>query len=168
MPERFRSLAATLLASRAPYVDEPAIEIVDEAVHVLHDPVESQYDDERAIEEFELVRQVRLFRACVIEGVEAAVETIVQDIATDVLGRELQLAPVDIEHITEKALQRYLVDEPVRVRVHPDEAASISCGVPVAADERLRAGDVLIELRCGSVDATLGVRLAGVLRKALS
>lgn len=167
-PERFRSLAATLLASRAVCIDEPPIEIADEAVRVLADPVESPYDDERATEEFEIVRELRLFRARVVEGVEAVVETIVQDIATGVLGRELQLAPVDIAHVIEKALQRYFSDEPVRVRVHPDEAASISCAVPVAADERLRAGDAVIELRCGSVDATLGVRLASVLRAALS
>lgn len=162
-PDGFRSLASTLLRSREPAADE--LVITSEAEE---DEVREVFEESRELEEAErgLLRDVRLFHASVIEGVEAAIETITGDIAADVLGRELHLAPADIEAIVDRALQRYLSDEPLRVRAHPGEAAGLSCGVPVVGDERLRYGDAVIELRCGSVDATLGVRFASVLRAA--
>jgi flagellar biosynthesis/type III secretory pathway protein FliH len=103
-----------------------------------------------------------LFHARVIEGVEAAVETLLTDVAADVLGRELLLAPADLKTIVNCMIQRYLSDEPLRVRVHPSDAG-FSCALPVVPDERLRSGDAVMELRCGTVDAALGVRLATVM-----
>ncbi len=109
------------------------------------------------------LRDVRTFRARVTEGVASAVETVLADVAVDVLARELQLAPASIDVIVERALQRYFSEAPMRVRVHPAQADALTCSVPVVADERLREGDAVIELRCGCVDAGLGARLAGVL-----
>ena len=165
-PEQFRSLAARVLAVRKPSPEEPSLDIVREepaTCEVLDDDVL----DEVTGDELELAREVRIFRARVIEAVECAVETLVSDIAADVLGRELLLQPVDIEAIVDRALQRFAADEPLRVRVHPDEAARVDCGLPVIPDERLRLGDVTIELRNGRVDATFGMRLASILRPAL-
>jgi flagellar biosynthesis/type III secretory pathway protein FliH len=121
---------------------------------------DAAYEDARA----NMLRELRLFHARIIEGVDAAVETLAHDIASEVLGRELHLAHANIAAIVDRALRRYFADEPLRVRVHPDEAPMLSCALPVVADERLRSGDAVIELRCGSVDATLGVRLAAVMR----
>lgn len=163
VPEGFRSLAATLLASFTAVSDEPSIDIVQEE-QTAHQLLQGECEEERARAEFELLRELRLFRARIIEGVEAAVETLVADIAAQVLGRELQLKPAEIETIINRTLQRYLADEPLRVRVHPSETASASCGVPVVGDERLRTGDAVIELRSGYVQATLGVRLASLLQ----
>jgi flagellar biosynthesis/type III secretory pathway protein FliH len=42
----------------------------------------------------------------------------------------------------------------------------VQCGVPVVADDSLAQGDVIVELRDGFLDATLGVRLEAVLRVA--
>lgn len=163
-PERFRSLASTLLAARTPAPDEPAFEIVEELLEPRNDSVDEPQDGG---DELELARDVRLFHARVIEAVEAAVETLVADIAADVLGRELRLDPVDIEQIVDRALQRFAAEEPLRVRVHSDDAGRLNCGIPVVADMRLRPGDAVIELRNGSADASLGVRLAALVRKAL-
>jgi flagellar biosynthesis/type III secretory pathway protein FliH len=110
----------------------------------------------------DLLRDIRLFHAAVMEGVEDAIEIILADIASDVLGRELQLAPVDLAMIVHRMVQRYLADEPVCFRVHPSEAAALACDVPVVCDERLRTGDCVLELRSGHVDASLGIRLAAV------
>lgn len=154
-PDAFRSLAEVL---RAPAAD----------VHVFEEPVPESCEfagDRCAEEEAELGRELRLFRARVSEGVDAAVEALVQDIAADVLGRELLLAPANVTAIVERSLQRYFAEEPLRVRVHPSEAASLSCSIPAIGDERLRPGDAIVELKCGSVDATLGVRLAQILRR---
>ena len=162
-PDGFRSLASTLLRSREPALNDPAMTSEPE-----EDDVREVLEESGELEDAEsgLLRDVRLFHASVIEGVEAAIETITGDIAAEILGRELHLAPADIEAIVDRALQRYLADEPLRVRVHPGEAVGLSCGVPVVGDERLRYGDAVIELRCGSVDATLGVRFASMLRAA--
>jgi flagellar biosynthesis/type III secretory pathway protein FliH len=50
----------------------------------------------------------------------------------------------------------------VRVRVAPCDDAAIG-GVPVVADAELSAGDAVVELAGGALDARLGVRLALVL-----
>lgn len=163
-PEQFRSLAATLIAARAPAADEPAFEIVHEVVVADHRdevPDESPNDDE-----LELAREVRLFHARIIEAAEAAVDALVSGIAADVLGRELVLAPAEIEAIVDRALQRLSADEPLRVRVHADDVPRLQCGVPVVADSRLRRGDAMIELRTGTADVSLGVRLSALVRAA--
>lgn len=175
-PERFRSLAATLIAARAPAPDEPAFEIVEELERASRSSAAlRQAQDEQAYAQddgewgddlLELAREVRLFQARVIEAVEAAVETLVGDIAADVLGRELLLAPADIDAIVDAALERFVSEEPLRVRVHPEDVPRLACGVPVVADAGLRPGDAVIELRRGSVDASLGVRLATLLQAA--
>jgi flagellar assembly protein FliH len=114
-----------------------------------------------------MVRDVRLFHARIIEAVEAAVETLVTDIAADVLARELLLAPAEIEAIVDRALSRFAAEEPLRVRMHAEDVTRLHCGIPVLADEALRPGDAVIELRNGSVDASLGVRLASLLQARL-
>lgn len=160
MPENFRSLASTLLDVHTPVSQEPAPDAV-----VEHDQGLDCRDE--LSDEMELARDVRLFRARVIEAVEAAVETLVTDIAADVLGRELQLEPADIEAIVDRALQRFAAEEPLRVRVHAEDVDRVNCGLPVVPDARLHRGDALIELRNGSIDASFGVRLSSLLNAAL-
>lgn len=157
-PEGFRSLAEMLAA----YEDRQEIAAPEEEAAA----VETIECDERAEAEAAILRDLRLFHARIAEGVEAAVHTLLADIAADVLARELQIAPAAIASIVEGALQRYAQEHPLRVRLSPGEAARIACSVPVVADERLREGDAVIELRDGSVHATLGVRLGCVLERA--
>jgi flagellar biosynthesis/type III secretory pathway protein FliH len=115
-------------------------------------------------DQVEAMREVRLFGARVAEALDSAVEQMLCDVASDVLGRELVLTPADVERIVDRALRRYAAEEPLRVRVHPDDAAKLQCGVPVLADAQLRRGDAIVELRDGFIDASLGVRLDAVLR----
>lgn len=145
----------------------------DDESRAQDDESRAQFDHTRhgelvepCTEQHELVRDVRLFHARVIEAVDAAVERIVADIAADVLARELLLAPADIDAIVDRALRRFAAEEPLRVRVHPDDAARLHCGVPVIGDPSLRCADAILELREGSVDASLGVRLAALVRAA--
>lgn len=112
------------------------------------------------------VRDLRLFNAHVCESVEAAVEVLLNDIAATVLARELQIAPADIGAIVMQVLHRYAHEQPLRVRVSPSDAPRVTSGIPVVADETLREGDAILELRDGSVDASLGVRLESVLQAA--
>ncbi len=135
----------------------PAFEAIEEPL-TQAEPVES------VAHEIDVLREMRLFRARIIEATEAAVETLVADIAADVLARELRLAPADVETIVDRALQRFFEDEPLRVRVHADDALNVECGVPLVTDAKLQRGDAVIELRTGTIDARLGVRLATLLQ----
>lgn len=111
----------------------------------------------------EIVREMRLFRARLNELLEESLQSLCADIAAGVLARELQIAPADVAAIAERLATRFLDEQPVRVRVHPDEVDLVNCGLPVTGDGRLHRGDAVLELRGGVVDASLGVRLQGVL-----
>jgi flagellar assembly protein FliH len=155
MRDGFTSLAAMLLP--------PSNAIAESAEFAgAVDAVED--DSERLCEEGDLVRSVCLFHARIREALEDAVDRLLLDVASEVLARELQLAPVAIERIVDAALQRYVSEAPVRVRVHPNDVQALNCGVPVVGDDSLAHGDAVVELRDGLLDATLGVRLDAVLR----
>ena len=152
-PERFRSLAS-LLAPAADLCEPPAAAAVAEAQP--GGEVREAIDD--------AVRDVRIFRAQLRETVDRAVETIVCDIAAEVLARELLLEPADIQAIVHSAMQRYASAEPVALRVSPSDARSVDCELPVVEDASLRSGDAVLQLRDGTIDVSLGVRLDAVLR----
>jgi flagellar biosynthesis/type III secretory pathway protein FliH len=157
-PDGFTSLAATLLAPSDAFADTPVIDADAQSNEEQH--------LERRCDEAELIRDVRLFHARISEALEGAVERLLYDVAAEVVARDLQLAPVDVERIVDRTLQRYFSEDPLRVRVHSEDAALVQCGVPVVADDSLAQGDVIVELRDGFLDATLGVRLEAVLRAA--
>jgi hypothetical protein len=150
----------------------------------LHDAAHDDFDKQNLVEETELeapaaasdcivedndvtaeaVSAARRFRAAVADAVDAAVRDVLYDVACDVLGRELQLAPADLPAIIGAALGRCASETVLRVRVHSrDMATAARCGIDVVSDDGLRTGDVVIELRHGSIDARLGVRVAEVL-----
>lgn len=109
--------------------------------------------------------EARRFRAALADALALSLERLVRDVACDVLARELVLAPPDVAAIAARALERYLEDGPLQLRVHPDDrGACAALDLPVVTDERLRAGDVVLDVRCGSIDASLGARLETILR----
>ncbi len=115
--------------------------------------------------EIAAARDVRLFHARVEEAIESAVATLRCDIAAEVIGRELQLAPASIAEIVRRALWRFHAESPVRVRVHPEDISALAeDGIQTVADSGLRRGDAVLELGAGTIDVTLGVRLDAVLR----
>ncbi len=114
----------------------------------------------------EALHEVRRFRAALTDALEAACEEVLRDVAIDVLARELLLAPAAIARIAEASLDRFWEEEPIALLAHPDEAAHLGAlALPVRGDASLRRGDVMIALRFGSIDLTLGARLAHVLGK---
>jgi flagellar assembly protein FliH len=151
-PENFRSLAA-MLCDAGPSPEEEVTAV----------PAAETADPQAVVD---ACREARLFAARVREAVGEAVAVVLEDIAADVLARELQMAPVDLSAVVERAIDRCLCEEPIRVRIHPEETRAIRCGIPVIADETLRRGDAMLELRSGTMDCTLGVRLSAVLQSA--
>jgi hypothetical protein len=105
------------------------------------------------------LRDARLFRARLADAFDEAAARLLRELAADVLARELRLAPCDVAHV----VRRIAACAPaVRVRVAPGDAAGIS-GIDVVADADLCAGDAIVELAGGALDARLGVRLAAVI-----
>ena len=149
-PDGFRSLAELL---REPREAQPAAEIEP------REETETPADDHIAA-----AREVRLFMARVAEAIDFSVEMLRNDIAAEILGHELQLAPADIRAIVARAIQRYALESPVRVRVHPRDLAALDGEFSTIADGQLRPGDAVLEVRGGSIDVSLGVRLDSVLR----
>lgn len=161
MPEGFVPLEAAL--RRTPG---------DEMAAHQHEPREAPTDESVAVDipieggacAADALAGVRRFHAALADAVDASVDDLLRDIACDVLGRELMLAPADVACIAAAALRRYAEDSPVRLRAHPDETAALAgLNLPVVADCELRRGDVAVDLRAGSIDARLGTRLESVL-----
>lgn len=148
-PDGFRSLAELLREPRDP-----------QPVAQAGAPEEDGARDGDRI----AAREVRLFMARVAEAIESATEMLRNDIAAEIVGRELQLAPADLSAIVERTVRRYSLEAPVRVRVHPGDLSALDGALPAVADAQLRRGDAVLELRDGTIDASLGVRLDSVLR----
>jgi len=135
---------------------EPPEEI---RVAPLEEPV-VECDPDPVIDE--VIREARRFRAALADTVALCARDVMTEIASDVLARELYLQECDLSRIVASALERYGV-APLRVRVHPSDAAALEDAWNVVRDEGLRRGDAIIETSAGSIDARLGVRLARVL-----
>jgi hypothetical protein len=137
-------------------LDAPAAELI------LAEPLAPNAHDLDGDENSDIdgaVRDARLFRARLADALDDAVARLVRDLAADVLARELRLAPCELAALVRRVLDRAPV---VRVRVAPADVARVR-GVPVLADPALTAGDAIVELASGALDARLGVRLAAVL-----
>ena len=160
MPE-FVTLAAWL-RPETPAIDVPAQ--ADEPVaQAPPAPLPSHEDADEAM--FEVGSRARRFRAMLDDVLERTLAELLRDIAAEVIGRELHCAPADVQRIVQRALERAADEHPVAVRVHPSQLERLQLDLPLIADERLRRDDVRIELRSGTIDASLGVRLEHLLAR---
>ncbi|HEY1430005.1 MAG TPA: FliH/SctL family protein [Candidatus Tumulicola sp.] len=158
MHDEFVPLYVALAPATGGPLDESSVERDGPGTPATASPATPPSDFDDALS------SARRFRAAVADALALSLERLVRDIACDVLARELALAPADVASIAARVLDRYFGERPVCVRVHPDDArACESIGVPVVVDGRLRAGDVVLDVRCGSIDASLGARLDSIL-----
>ena len=112
----------------------------------------------------EAIAGVKRFRAALADAVDMVIGDLLRDIASDVVCRELLISPVDVRAVVARAKERYAFDEPVAIHVHPDDCAVlVNSGTKIVSDGRMRRGDVVLTVRCGTIDATLGARLDTVL-----
>jgi hypothetical protein len=130
----------------------------------LEESCEAPASMEAPTPQSEALAEVRIFRAGLADALDAVRATLLRDLAVTVLARELQISPVQIDSIAAQALERVWEDEPIRVLANAlDLPALGALPVPANADARLRRGDVLVEVRHGTIDVSLGARLADVL-----
>jgi len=150
MSEAFVPLAVFLRAA----VAEPAREA----------PPERGELSSLAPEQEEALCAARRFRAGLADALDVALPHLLRAIARDVLGRELRLRAADVGAVACGALQRLEGKEPIAVRAHPedlDELAALE--LKRIPDISLNRGDVVIELRSGTIDLRLDARLDAAL-----
>ena len=119
-------------------------------------------------------RDVRLFRARVAEALDELIDVLLVEISASVVARELHFEPCDLRAVVRDAMQRLTCDA-ATVILHPLDAdvlrrhdAPLAHGVQVECDTTLRRGDAILRIRGAEIDARLGVRLDGALRRVLA
>ncbi len=143
MAESFVSLAARLRASGTVQEAPP------QPARVEAEPV-----CERVVEELALLRLAAL------EAFDRARARLLESLARDVLARELMLAPADLDALAARALRAFAESEPLALVVAPADAERVSSPLPVRVDPALVAGDLLVAVRDGEIDARFALRLA--------
>jgi len=136
MSAQFRSLAEILRESRAA---SPLISpLIAEPLPEVQAPQEIAEDEEP---------EDRLLGVQTLERFEAALRRLLEEIACEVIGRELLLAPVDVARIVHRLKERYGFEYGAASSSH---------------------GDINIEW-CGTeIDASLGRRLRGAIERAMA
>lgn len=157
MPAKFIALADVL---RPPPV-EPVAVFESRAEPILPDaPRES--DDASYVQ---AVSDARRFRAALADALAHAAASLVRELASDVLARELNFAPCDMDALVARLLSDHCSASPLRVRISPHDRLSTN-EFPVIIDDSLQPGDAILECANGAIDARLGVRLADVIDRA--
>jgi flagellar biosynthesis/type III secretory pathway protein FliH len=157
MHDTFVPLAEYLRAPVAAPAEPPALETDAPSVEVMP-------GEEDALVE-EALAEIRRFRAALADALDLRVERLLGDIAASVLARELRIAPADLRAVVTRELA-LAGEPPLKIRAHPDDCESLEAWGAVVADSAMRPGDVTIELRGGTIAATLGVRLERALAAA--
>ena len=91
-------------------------------------------------------------------------ERLLAEIAENVLARELTMARADVAAVVAKARERFSSERVLSVRVHPrDRNALGGLEIESVLDETLVPGDIIVELRSGTIDLRLRARLESAL-----
>ena len=101
--------------------------------------------------------------AAAAEAFEAEAETLLADLAAEVLGRELRIAPAELRALLARAVEAYASPERMRLRVAPDDLALLADVANVEPDPLLERGDLLVECVDGTIDLRMGTRLRQVI-----
>lgn len=110
------------------------------------------------------LRAARRFRAALSDALDAALPELLRAIAEEVLARELRLEPAAIARVVATALERAGEEHVVAIRIHPGEREALApLGLITVSDPSLARGDCRVELRSGTIDASLRSRLETVI-----
>jgi flagellar biosynthesis/type III secretory pathway protein FliH len=114
----------------------------------------------------DVVGELALMRLAAIEAFEGLAQRCVRLLASEVLFRELALAPVDLEALVKHALERFAEHAPIAIAVSEADAERVRAPLPIRVDPTLAAGDLVVEVRDGAFEARFAFRLEDALRRA--
>ncbi len=112
--------------------------------------------------------ELALARLAALEAFERASRRFLERFGEEVLGRELALAPCDLERLLGRALERFAAHAPVTVVLSPGDAERVTVALPVRVDPQLRPGDAIVEVRDGAFESSAAFRLEALLTQARS
>ncbi len=161
--ERFRPLSERLLPPAVPPVEGGPVAPPAYSPLVAAAPDATPVAGGDPPAEAELASDVRLFRARLADMLEAHSRRLLPELLRRVVGRERAAAPCDVARLAGELLAAHAARGPLRVRVAPGDARSLRLDLPVLADPALAPGDVAIDVRDGTVDASYVARLAAFL-----
>jgi len=163
VPEGFRSLASifalkeaaesALAAEPVPWVaplPEPPSSVA---------PVDGRISD--LLDAF--VTELARLRARAVERFEETAESMLADLAARVLGRELSVAPPDLEALIAAAMEEFSREMRLAVRVSAWDAERLGSRWPLEIDAGLGPGDFSVDVDDGRYEAALQTRLEAML-----
>ncbi len=130
-------------------------------VAMANDVAQDGAFDDLAQEYAAVFSAIRRFRAGIADAIDASVQRVLEHVAENVVARELQIAPPEIGAIVAKARERIDGERVLSVRVHPTQRDALATlQLETHEDARLVPGDIVVELRSGTIDLRLRTRLA--------
>jgi flagellar biosynthesis/type III secretory pathway protein FliH len=112
----------------------------------------------------EYLAELRRAYAAAQEALERGVAETLATLAERVLGRELALAPADVEALVGEALETFARERPIALRVAPSVAAKFESSLPLRGDAALEPGDLVLETADGEIDLRIATRARELLR----
>ena len=109
-----------------------------------------------------------LARVAALEAFERGAVRLLERFAQDVLARELALAPADVSALAGRLIAAFEETLPVELVVAPSDATELCCGIATRSDPSLSAGDIVLVVRDGTVDARLPLRLHQAVGEAVA
>ncbi|GAC1401498.1 MAG: hypothetical protein NVS2B8_08170 [Vulcanimicrobiaceae bacterium] len=106
----------------------------------------------------EVIEELALLRLAAREAYERATIALLDVLARDVLRRELALAPAALAELVADVLATAASCEPVGIAVARADA-DVHAPLPVRIDDSLQAGDLVVEVRDGTLRSTFALRL---------
>jgi flagellar biosynthesis/type III secretory pathway protein FliH len=159
--ERFIPLAAFVRGTRA------ASGAVPEPVSLTTAPAPAVAEVADGFVHAETVRDLTLMRLAAFEAFESAKHALLVSLAEAVLGRELALAPADVDALAKRVIELFHDLEPVSLVVSAADAERVRTPLPTRVDLSLAAGDLVVEVRDGALESRFAFRLRAALARAL-
>lgn len=138
----------------------------DAALPSSVDPLPAAPNAVRNVMDFahaDVVHELALMRLAALESFERAKYRLLEALAAEVLGRDLALAPADVEALAQRAVARFADLEPVTIAVSPSDAERVRAPLPLRIDAALQAGDLVVDVRDGALESTFVFRLQSAL-----
>jgi flagellar biosynthesis/type III secretory pathway protein FliH len=114
----------------------------------------------------DVVHELALMRLAAYETFEQNARRMLRTLARDVLGRELSIAPADLDALAAEALAAFAGADPVSLRVSAADAERVRSPLPVSIDPALEVGDLVVDVRDGAFESRFTFRLEAALERA--
>ena len=114
----------------------------------------------------DVLGELALVRLAAHEAFERGIASLLASFAERVLGRELALAPAELEALAGQAWDASRELEPLTLALSAVDAERVRTPLPTRIDPSLAAGDFVVELREGALESPLRFRLQAALARA--